>query len=123
MMTSREPVNSADNVMKQTCLTQQYGPREPWHDIHARLEGPVARDVMCNFEQRWRKQCPKDVHLLVTIGPEIISEDSEEALQEQLVGVSETWTCRIVRSIDQYGADIGGREQGIQLAYVDAIRG
>ncbi|KAL9151322.1 hypothetical protein ABFS82_11G045000 [Erythranthe guttata] len=32
------------------------GPREPWHDIHCRLEGPVAWDVLYNFEQRWKKQ-------------------------------------------------------------------
>lgn len=28
------------------------GPREPWHDIHSRLEGPIAWDVLYNFEQR-----------------------------------------------------------------------
>ena len=32
------------------------GPREPWHDVHSRLEGPVAFDVLTNFEQRWLKQ-------------------------------------------------------------------
>lgn len=30
-------------------------PREPWHDLHCRLEGPAAYDVLINFEQRWRK--------------------------------------------------------------------
>ena len=34
------------------------GPREPWHDVHCRLEGPVAFDVLTNFEQRWQKQVP-----------------------------------------------------------------
>ncbi|KAF2323243.1 hypothetical protein GH714_034291 [Hevea brasiliensis] len=37
------------------------GPREPWHDIHSRLEGPIAWDVLFNFEQRWRKQGGKDL--------------------------------------------------------------
>lgn len=32
------------------------GPREPWHDLHCRVEGPVARDVVTNFERRWLKQ-------------------------------------------------------------------
>ncbi|KAI3777775.1 hypothetical protein L1987_47577 [Smallanthus sonchifolius] len=32
------------------------GPRESWHDIHSRLEGPITLDVLFNFEQRWRKQ-------------------------------------------------------------------
>lgn len=31
------------------------GPRQPWHDLHCRLEGPAAYDVLTNFEQRWRK--------------------------------------------------------------------
>lgn len=32
------------------------GPREPWHDIHARVEGPAALDVAANFMERWFKQ-------------------------------------------------------------------
>ena len=52
--------------MKTLCVanTQQQGdgctscagPREPWHDVHCRLEGPAAFDVLTNFEQRWHKQ-------------------------------------------------------------------
>ncbi|KAK4741706.1 hypothetical protein SAY87_025294 [Trapa incisa] len=30
-------------------------PREPWHDLHCRIEGNAAYDVLINFEQRWRK--------------------------------------------------------------------
>lgn len=30
-------------------------PRQPWHDLHSRLDGPAAYDVLINFEQRWRK--------------------------------------------------------------------
>lgn len=30
-------------------------PREPWHDLHCKIEGPAAYDVLINFEQRWRK--------------------------------------------------------------------
>ncbi|CAM8989276.1 unnamed protein product [Rhodiola kirilowii] len=30
-------------------------PREPWHDMHCRLEGPAAFDVLMNFKQRWVK--------------------------------------------------------------------
>merc|ERR1719350_1937028 len=32
------------------------GPREPWHDIHSRVEGPIARDVLENFIERWKMQ-------------------------------------------------------------------
>ncbi|KAL7590273.1 hypothetical protein Lser_V15G36709 [Lactuca serriola] len=31
------------------------GPREPWHDLHCKIDGPAAYDVLKNFEQRWRK--------------------------------------------------------------------
>ncbi|KAG8057619.1 hypothetical protein GUJ93_ZPchr0002g25853 [Zizania palustris] len=31
------------------------GPRQPWHDLHCRIDGPGAYDVLKNFEQRWRK--------------------------------------------------------------------
>uniref|UniRef100_A0A0D3EZX5 Phospholipase D n=1 Tax=Oryza barthii TaxID=65489 RepID=A0A0D3EZX5_9ORYZ len=27
----------------------------PWHDMHCRVDGPAAYDVLENFEQRWRK--------------------------------------------------------------------
>ncbi|XP_024032885.1 phospholipase D delta [Morus notabilis] len=30
-------------------------PRQPWHDLHCRIEGPTAYDVLINFEQRWRR--------------------------------------------------------------------
>ncbi|XP_010266062.1 PREDICTED: phospholipase D delta-like [Nelumbo nucifera] len=30
-------------------------PRQPWHDLHCKIEGPVAYDVLKNFEQRWRR--------------------------------------------------------------------
>ena len=34
----------------------EQGPREPWHDIHSKVEGPVAHDVFWNFYERWCKQ-------------------------------------------------------------------
>ena len=30
-------------------------PRQPWHDLHCRIDGQAAYDVLLNFEQRWRK--------------------------------------------------------------------
>ncbi|KAI8541090.1 hypothetical protein RHMOL_Rhmol08G0036100 [Rhododendron molle] len=30
-------------------------PRQPWHDLHCRIDGPAAYDVLINFEQRWKK--------------------------------------------------------------------
>lgn len=31
------------------------GPREPWHDLHTKIDGPAAYDVLANFEERWLK--------------------------------------------------------------------
>ncbi|XP_019172212.1 PREDICTED: phospholipase D delta-like [Ipomoea nil] len=30
-------------------------PRQPWHDLHCRIDGPAAYDVLINFAQRWRR--------------------------------------------------------------------
>lgn len=30
-------------------------PREPWHDLHCKIDGPAAYDVLTNFEERWEK--------------------------------------------------------------------
>ena len=37
-----------------TAVSENYGPREPWHDIHMKLEGPIASDILQNFIERWR---------------------------------------------------------------------
>ncbi|KAK9802796.1 hypothetical protein WJX73_007251 [Symbiochloris irregularis] len=41
--------------IKGACI-EKGGPRQPWHDIHARVEGPIVWDVLTNFTQRWKKQ-------------------------------------------------------------------
>uniref|UniRef100_A0A803MQ27 Phospholipase D n=1 Tax=Chenopodium quinoa TaxID=63459 RepID=A0A803MQ27_CHEQI len=30
-------------------------PREPWHDLHCKIDGPAAYDILTNFQQRWLK--------------------------------------------------------------------
>ena len=37
------------------CQAGTKGPRQPWHDLHCKVEGPAAYDILTNFEQRWRK--------------------------------------------------------------------
>ena len=44
-----------------SAVTQNIGPREPWHDCHVRVEGSAALDIMKNFEERWYKQAPNKV--------------------------------------------------------------
>lgn len=112
------------------------GPREPWHDIHSRLEGPIAWDVLFNFEQRWRKQGGKDLLVQLRELDNIIIPPSPVMFPED----HETWNVQLFRSIDG-GAAFGFPEtpedaakaglvsgkdniidRSIQDAYINAIR-
>ncbi|XWS11804.1 hypothetical protein CRYUN_Cryun37aG0032200 [Craigia yunnanensis] len=112
------------------------GPREPWHDIHSRLEGPIAWDVLFNFEQRWRRQGGKDVLVQLRELEDIIIPPSPVTFPDD----HETWNVQLFRSIDG-GAAFGFPEtpedaaraglvsgkdniidRSIQDAYINAIR-
>ncbi|GFZ11840.1 phospholipase D alpha 1 [Actinidia rufa] len=112
------------------------GPREPWHDIHSRLEGPIAWDVLFNFEQRWRKQGGKDFLINLRELDDIIIPPSPVTFPDD----RETWNVQLFRSIDG-GAAFGfpdtpedaakaglvsGKDniidRSIQDAYIHAIR-
>ncbi|KAF2283059.1 hypothetical protein GH714_043731 [Hevea brasiliensis] len=112
------------------------GPREPWHDIHSRLEGPIAWDVLFNFEQRWRKQGGKDLLVQLRELEDIIIPPSPVMYPDDY----ETWNVQLFRSIDG-GAAFGFPEtpedaarsglvsgkdniidRSIQDAYIHAIR-
>ncbi|XP_057493395.1 phospholipase D delta-like [Actinidia eriantha] len=45
----------ADDFHNPTFTSRSRGPRQPWHDLHCKIDGPAAYDIMTNFEQRWRK--------------------------------------------------------------------
>ncbi|CAI9113995.1 OLC1v1037458C1 [Oldenlandia corymbosa var. corymbosa] len=112
------------------------GPREPWHDIHSRLEGPIAWDVLFNFEQRWRKQGGKDLLVNLRELDEVIIPPSPVMFPDD----EESWHVQLFRSIDG-GAAFGfpdtpeeaakaglvsGKDniidRSIQDAYINAIR-
>uniref|UniRef100_A0A5B7C2A1 Phospholipase D n=1 Tax=Davidia involucrata TaxID=16924 RepID=A0A5B7C2A1_DAVIN len=44
-----------DDYHNPTLPAGTEGPRQPWHDLHCKIEGPAAYDVLTNFEQRWKK--------------------------------------------------------------------
>jgi phospholipase D1/2 len=115
---------------------QKGGPREPWHDIHSRLEGPIAWDVLFNFEQRWKKQGGKDLLVQLRELEDVIIPPSPAMFPDD----HETWNVQLFRSIDG-GAAFGFPEtpedaakaglvsgkdniidRSIQDAYVNAIR-
>ncbi|XP_076925185.1 phospholipase D alpha 1-like [Bidens hawaiensis] len=112
------------------------GPREPWHDIHSKLEGPIAWDVLFNFEQRWKKQGGKNVLVNFRELDDIIIPPSPVMFRED----QESWNVQLFRSIDG-GAAFGfpdspeeaaksglvsGKDniidRSIQDAYIHAIR-
>ncbi|KAJ7978920.1 Phospholipase D [Quillaja saponaria] len=88
------------------------GPREPWHDIHCRLEGPIAWDVLFNFEQRWRKQGKKDLLVQLRELNDIFISPSPVMFPED----HETWNVQLFRSID------GGSAYGFPNTHEDAVR-
>ncbi|CAL9178231.1 phospholipase D gamma 1-like [Musa acuminata AAA Group] len=84
------------------------GPREPWHDLHSRIDGPAAYDVLKNFEERWLKASKHH-------GIKKLKKSSDDALLHieripDIIGVNnslymndndpETWHVQIFRSID-----------------------
>ncbi|XVF63609.1 hypothetical protein PTKIN_Ptkin09bG0100400 [Pterospermum kingtungense] len=44
-----------DDFHNPTFSAGTKAPRQPWHDLHCKVEGPAAYDILTNFEQRWRK--------------------------------------------------------------------
>jgi phospholipase D1/2 len=73
-------------------------PREPWHDIHAKVEGPAAVDVAINFIERWVKQAgTRNMFKLVGgIGLHHRKADVllPEGLQQYLVSVLQQYLVR-----------------------------
>ena len=67
------------------------GPRQPWHDIHCELNGPIAHDVFQNFFERWCRQGTK-YGRLDPIDPSRI--DIMDAVSHPY-----HWRCQIFRSI------------------------
>ncbi|KAJ0687632.1 putative phospholipase D [Helianthus annuus] len=111
------------------------GPREPWHDIHCRLDGPIAWDVLYNFEQRWTKQVGSQFLFTLPELDKFITHPAPHATSND-----NTWNVQLFRSID--GGAVSGFpekpeealmsglvtgknnviDRSIQDAYINAIR-
>ncbi|EFJ26601.1 hypothetical protein SELMODRAFT_441825 [Selaginella moellendorffii] len=120
----------------QTASIKKGGPREPWHDIHSKLEGPVAWDVLHNFEQRWLKQADEKDLLLPIREVSDIEPPAEVTFRDD----PSTWNVQLFRSIDGGAAAnfpedpelaakaglVSGKDstidRSIQDAYIHAIR-
>ncbi|CAN6210736.1 unnamed protein product [Urochloa humidicola] len=123
------------NNYRHACL-RRGGPREPWHDVHCRLEGPAAWDVLANFEQRWRKQAPEELRgCLLDLTPEALPDPGFDDDDDD-----NPWNVQVFRSIDDASvvgfpsdpaeaAALGltcGKDvtvdRSIQAGYIEAIR-
>ncbi|XP_047329160.1 phospholipase D beta 1-like [Impatiens glandulifera] len=83
-------------------------PREPWHDLHSKIDGPAAYDILTNFQERWLrtsglrrlsniKRQGEDALLKIESIHEIIGMNDLPCLKEDdPLG----WDVQIFRSID-----------------------
>lgn len=83
-------------------------PREPWHDLHCKIDGPAAYDVLTNFEERWLKASKPhgikklkmsydDALLRIERIPDILGVSDAPSINEN---DPEAWHVQIFRSID-----------------------
>ena len=115
-------------------ITEDTGPRQPWHDIHAKVVGPIALDIMKNFEERWIKVSEESKYKLF---------DIRDCDADFVIGVpakipefeARAWTVQLFRSITSDSAKLceekthilnqkGGRyvENSIQNCMIKQIR-
>ncbi|KAF8780409.1 hypothetical protein HU200_001524 [Digitaria exilis] len=125
------------------------GPREPWHDLHSKIDGPAAYDVLKNFEERWLKASKRsgtkkltksrnDTLLWIEKIPDIAAIDDDVYSDDN---DPERWDVQIFRSIDSNSVKgfpkdpreatsknlVCGKnvliDMSVHTAYVNAIRG
>ncbi|KZV45306.1 phospholipase PLDb1 [Dorcoceras hygrometricum] len=123
-------------------------PREPWHDLHSRIDGSAAYDVLKNFTERWNmaskrhginkmKGSHDDSLLQLERIPDILGINEASGL---IQNDQETWHTQIFRSIDSNSVEgfpkdpkeasqrnlVCGKnvliDMSIHTAYVKAIR-
>ncbi|XP_050229628.1 phospholipase D beta 1-like [Mercurialis annua] len=123
--------------------------RQPWHDLHCKIEGPAAYDVLKNFEERWlRASKPRGIHKLK--GSSFEDSLLRYERNPQIIGIAEAscqdendpecWHVQVFRSIDSSSVEgfpddpkdapsrnlLCGKnvliDMSIHTAYVKAIR-
>lgn len=100
----------------QACALQtgaESGPREPWRDIHTKVTGAAAWDVLENFTTRWAKQAKGD---LFEFDDGFVTVDEEADIQDG------NWNVQLLRSINQCSAELDESRPGLvarQSALVD----
>jgi phospholipase D1/2 len=88
---SLQSTHKGDTYTKCFKVSDECGPRQPWHDIHSAVRGPEAIHLALAFEERWTKQ--GNAGELVSRSR--IGLDDETGLQN-----NGGWCAQISRSID-----------------------
>jgi phospholipase D1/2 len=143
-----QTVHKEDYYNPNFATVDARGPREPWHDLHSKLDGPAAYDVLQNFQERWLKAAKRhgikklaksydDALLSIERIPEIININDATYFSDN---DPETWHVQVFRSIDSNSAKgfpkdpraatmknlVCGKnvliDMSIHTAYVHAIR-
>lgn len=122
-------------------VSPECGPREPWHDIHMRVSGPIVLDILQNFRERWQRERRRIVDQ-----DDLCSEISYDldpkptAIWNKLPIIMETkhetrWVTQLLRTIDDTSADFERQnflevdesegcqiDQSIQQGVIEIIR-
>ncbi|RHY29394.1 hypothetical protein DYB32_005171 [Aphanomyces invadans] len=103
-------------------------PRMPWHDVHCRLEGPIALDIARHFIHRWNFTVQKKYTVIASRTrschrrsriPAIVPYTSQPHVDES-PKVGEKVHCQVVRSLCPWSGGVK-TEKSIQQAYIDTI--
>ncbi|XP_062213859.1 phospholipase D beta 1-like [Phragmites australis] len=103
-----QTLHKEDYYNPNFAIVDARGPREPWHDLHSKIDGPAAYDVLKNFEERWLKASKRsgskklskshnDTLLWIEKIPDIAAIDDEIYSNDN---DTERWDVQIFRSID-----------------------
>ncbi|XP_057530323.1 phospholipase D delta isoform X1 [Amaranthus tricolor] len=130
-----------DDFHNPTFPTGTKAPRQPWHDLHCRIDGPAAYDVLINFEQRWKKATKwkefglrkkmshwhddaliKIDRISWILSPQHAAADDDvtvvpkedPALWVSKEGHADNWHIQVIRSIDS--GSLRGFPKSVQLA-------
>jgi len=113
------PITAEDFYQGYGAWDAAFGPRQPWHDVHARVEGPAAWHIVANFEQRWRREAPRRHRDLLVRFDRLPFAGASASRADP-----GSWRCQVFRSIDSYAADLPrkGLDRGVYDAYIHHIR-
>lgn len=61
--------------------TEAHLSKSPYHDLHARIEGPAVRDLALSFDQRWRRDSPGEALAFATPAVTDLGSPGEDIVQ------------------------------------------